>query len=179
MESVTNEDLGSRVGIIETRLNTLITTVDRYIVSAESRHNTLENKVNERGQFRWQIVFGAIAAIAVVIGGAFTILKQQTDLSVALALAPIIAQNQVSITDRGEIRAVIARNGDRIGEIESAQVKQTERATEVETQIHDLHTIGNLDRSYQMAFIGALWRNSFKQTLPFDSVQTQPRILPR
>src|SRR6187402_890890 len=98
MESVTNEDLGSRVGIIETRLNTLITTVDRYIVSAESRHTTLETKVNERGQFRWQIVFGAVAAIAVVIGGAFTILKQQTDLSVALALAPIIAQNQVSIT---------------------------------------------------------------------------------
>lgn len=179
MTEMSHDDLASTVGIIDTQLKTLITTVDRYIVSSDSRQSALESKVNERGQFRWQIALSAVAAIGLILGGAFTILKQQTDLSVALALAPISAQNQVSVTDRGEIRLIISRNGERISDLESSLVRQTERATEVETQIHDLHAIGNLDRAYQMAFIASLWRKSFEQDLSYTATETQPRVLPR
>jgi len=186
MEQVTNEDLGSRVGIIETRLNTLITTVDRYIVSAESRHNALEAKVNERGQFRLPVFIASVVAFVTILGFlvsllaiGFTLIKNQNDLTVALAVAPIAADSRVSVTDRADIRSSLSKNSDRISAIESAQVRQTERSTEVETQIHDLHTIGNLDRSYQMAFIGSLWRSEFKQNLMYNGMETQPRILPR
>lgn len=179
MTDMSHDDLSSKVGIIDTQLKTLITTVERYIVSSDTRQSSLESKVNERGQFRLPVFVSVIGVLAIIIGGAFTILKQQTDLSVALALAPIAAQNQVSVTDRNEIRLTITRNGERISDLESSLVRQTERATEVETQIHDLHAIGNLDRAYQMAFIASLWRKSFDQDLSYRATETQPRVLPR
>ncbi len=177
-DHVTNEELGAEVGIIKSRLDGLAQAVERYIAASEARQTSLEQRFNERGQFRWPLLFSGVAAVAVVVGGAFTILKQQTDLSVALALAPVIAQNQVSITDRADMRAAQSRNSDRIVDLEAQQVKQTERSTEVETQIADLHTIANLDREYQMAFMGSLWRQSFHQNLPYNGIQTQPRVLP-
>lgn len=76
MTEISHDDLASTVGIIDTQLKTLITTVDRYIVSSDSRQSALESKVNERGQFRWQIALSAVAAIGLILGGAFTILKQ-------------------------------------------------------------------------------------------------------
>lgn len=178
-EHVTNEQLGAEVGIIKSRLDSLIVSVDRYIASNDARQKAIEAHIAERGRFHWPVLFGAVTAVAVLIGGAFTILKQQTDLSVALALAPVLAQNQVSITDRAEIRSSQSKNSDRISAMELAQLKQAERNVEQETQIHSLHTIANLDRAYQMAFVGALWKKSFGQALPYDSTDTQPRILPQ
>lgn len=177
---VTNKDLSIEVGIINSQLNGLISSLDSFTKSVwkqfentELRHAALENKVNERSQFRWPIAIGMILAIFALV--AYN--DKQTNLVISNATAPLITQNQVSTTDRAEIRSTISRNGDRISDLESSQVRQTERATEVETQIHDLHTIGNLDRSYQMAFISALWQKTFYQDLSYRSTETQPRIL--
>lgn len=176
---VTNEDLGAKVEVIQSRLDGLTQAVERFIAASESRHNALEARFSERGQFRWPILFGAITVIAVLIGGAFTILKQQTDLSVALALAPVLAQNQVSITDRAEMRATMGSNAQAISQSKEEDKKFAAQLIEIETQLSRVYNDLNAQHVQTLSDIARLWQKSYGEPYPIVPYFPQPRILPQ
>lgn len=143
-----NDDLGSEVRVLQSKIGALTESVNNFVVSSDKRFTTIEQRhdsftrsITEKGQFSWSILFAAVLALGVV----GTLAKQQMDLTVA----PVITQNLQSIQDRKELH-------DEVQQLTSTSTLQAElmttriaKETEIETQFSAADQYRNIQFSEQ------------------------------
>lgn len=163
------QSLAADVQVLKTQISGIAANVDGLV----ARQASFEKAVSESRQFKWPVAISAIGALAVIVTGLMHLIGLKTEnaelrgrVETTERLAPISAKAEISERDRSEIRVLIGKNSDRIGESEKDTARIFEKTAEIETQFADQTRIANLRASELHRNISLLWRKCYGEEYP-------------
>lgn len=145
------------------------------------------DRIGTVGKPNWAVVVAAAAVMVTVVATSVSTLYLVSSLQINTTvselkssyIAPLESKAEVSIRDRGEIRAEISRIAEQLNRVDSrdqAAITGVQRdLTERETQNRAADQYHNVQWASTLRFVSLLWKRSYGEEFP-DAVQYYPSI---
>lgn len=162
-----------RIATLESEVSTLRTDVT-YIKQAVDAIASIQQSSKTTN---WTLIFSSTAAVALIFGGLFSILRAEqekaslrAELELLRYVQPVVVSAEQSKSDRGSLHSKVDENSQKIGELAgkvSANYAEARSSlTEVEAQFKGVGNIQNLRQAENQKMIGLLWQKVYRESIP-------------
>jgi hypothetical protein len=154
-------DLKADVEHLNQQFSTSLSAVNASI-------QTFKDDFAKSRQVNWGWIFGAIASCAILFGAAFTIAQKDSQI----LLAPIAAENNVSMKDRDDIRRQLGEHAQQLTKLEAFEAKTGADQREIETQFRWQGSLMNKEHAENERRLAMLWGKVFSE--PYPNIEFYP-----
>jgi hypothetical protein len=144
--SVNLTRLDARIGVLENGFSTLALKID-----------SLSNLFNSSRATNWPLLLTVLSLFCTLAVGVWYFIEIKVRLNSAEALAPVLVQNALSVTERTELRTEIVGNRAQIATLQQESARMFEKTREIEGQFKKLGDAHNTHVAEQARVNYVIW----------------------
>lgn len=159
-----------------TRIESAVESTAASLKVLASHVDTIATKVSAQGKTNWTVLIAAGSLVMAIVIPMVTAGFFFTKLSTESLIAPMIAEQGISKTERAENRRSGEKNSDAIARLEAAEARASMTSVEMESQIRNANQVRNMMISELEARVADIHQEVRKQPMSRLSYYPDPSL---